>query len=164
MIGRSDENIAQKGARKQMTATQQESTATKQQRQRQREEGPQEAAFRRYVIDQINNHLDWERIATGTLVYIEDILELFEMNMLNGGIDEFLEAVDTKRGDIGASESADCGDDTPDDETPDTDSYHIEMRRPCGIHEQDIELSRDEYIALKAHLAALRGAKGHGKE
>jgi hypothetical protein len=48
---------------------------------------------------------------------------------------------------------------TPDwvTETPDETTYSISMFDDGGVSVQNIEITREEYCALKAHLAALRG-------
>jgi hypothetical protein len=42
-------------------------------------------------------------------------------------------------------------------ETPELNSGYSLMMEDQSIWEQDIQLTRTEYIALKAHLAKLRG-------
>jgi hypothetical protein len=43
--------------------------------------------------------------------------------------------------------------------TPDDTVYELIMWNPEGDSAQQLEMSREEYIALKAHLAAMRGYK-----
>jgi hypothetical protein len=44
-------------------------------------------------------------------------------------------------------------------DTPDEFTYDMSMWDPGGTTEENIDISRDEYIALKSHLAALRQYK-----
>ena len=42
-------------------------------------------------------------------------------------------------------------------ETPEQHCYSLEMDGPCCGNQQEVELSRSEYTALKQHLAQMRG-------
>lgn len=43
------------------------------------------------------------------------------------------------------------------DETPEEPTYDLSMWDPGGSEEQSIPITRKEFIALKQHLAELRG-------
>ena len=129
------------------------------------EHGPVELAYRARLVDSIKDVFETKTIDTQSLACIYDILLTWQSTMMD--IEGFAEA--TKE--LHTAPQPDSEPETPRSTpvaasdkaptwtyyTPDELLYSLTMYDSNALATQDIDLTREEFCALKSHLAALRG-------